>query len=171
MSRLYFAYGSNLPLAAMEGRCPHSKPFSAGTLSGYALVFGPGGYADVRPDPSGVVQGAVFEIEDEDLRRLDFYEGYPRLYTRFVAPIACDDCVPSAIVYRMVDDLSTEYALTNTQYLNVVLRGYADWGLSGDTIVDALKATKKHLNRAGQRATNQIMIPLVEEWHRTAGVD
>jgi len=169
VSQLYFAYGSNLPLAAMEGRCPHSKPFSAGTLSGYTMVFGPGGYADVRPDPNGVVQGALFEIEDADLRRLDFYEGYPRLYTRFIAPIACDDCVPSAIVYRMVPDLSDQFSIPNDRYLQVMLEGYSNWGLTGDTIVDALGVAKVAYPDWEERI--QELIEMVHEWQRTAGVD
>lgn len=86
---LHFAYGSNLSTSQMRRRCPKSKILEIGCLEGYRLAFTHyssgwnGGVADIVVDPDFEVWGLIYELSEEDLHRLDDYEGYPDVYTRF----------------------------------------------------------------------------------------
>ena len=74
---LYFAYGSNLNIKQMKQRCPDSVGISPAVLSGWKLVERT--YADIEECPGECVNGALYEISENDLAELDHYEGY---YTR-----------------------------------------------------------------------------------------
>jgi gamma-glutamylcyclotransferase (GGCT)/AIG2-like uncharacterized protein YtfP len=84
----YFAYGSNLDTTQMAQRCPGAVVVGPGRLAGYRLGFTSyspmwdGGVADVMPTPDAEVWGLLYQVTPADLRRLDEYEGYPRVYTR-----------------------------------------------------------------------------------------
>lgn len=78
----YFAYGSNLNLGQMRIRCPHSRFLGWGMVEDYRIAERR--YADIEPADGATLYGGVFEIgSPDDLRRLDWYEGYPVLYDRF----------------------------------------------------------------------------------------
>lgn len=74
---LYFAYGSNMDSSQMSERCPSAKKRGQGILIGHRLVFNrkgdyvEGGVASVVPDPARNVHGIVYELQTEDLKRLD----------------------------------------------------------------------------------------------------
>ena len=70
---LYFAYGSNLNVAAMKRRCPAALPLCRFTLTGSRLVFR--GVADVAVDEAYKVIGALWRITPECEEALDRYEG------------------------------------------------------------------------------------------------
>ena len=82
-----FAYGSNLDAEQMRRRCPGAREVGEALLSGWSLWFGGpsrlrgGGVLSVRPG-SGEVRGVVYELPDEDLERLDRFEGHPHFYER-----------------------------------------------------------------------------------------
>lgn len=86
---LYFAYGSNMSTSQFELRCPSARIVGKGYLKGYKLSFTyfssgwQGGVADIVPDCDCEVWGVVYELSQEDLENLDFYEGFPKAYTRF----------------------------------------------------------------------------------------
>ncbi len=77
----------------MKKRCPNSKPFEIGCLNGYRLDFTHyssgwnGGVADIFVDPDNEVWGLIYELSTEDIHRLDDYEDYPDVYTRFQTSI------------------------------------------------------------------------------------
>ena len=125
---LYFAYGSNLNHEGMQYRCPDAEPVAAATLEGWTLSFR--GVADIEPRDGGRVQGAVWQISDDDLARLDTYEGYPSLYGRehlLVRPRGLDEAdeLP-AVTYVMRDDYP---GLPSPGYLETIRRGYGQWEL------------------------------------------
>jgi gamma-glutamylcyclotransferase (GGCT)/AIG2-like uncharacterized protein YtfP len=110
---LYFAYGSNLSVHQMERRCPNSKPLEIGCLKGYRLAFThcssgwDSGVADIVADPTQEVWGLIYKLSPEDLHRLDDYEGYPSVYTRFKTSIkTLTDNVPDVWVYTVVQKKS-----------------------------------------------------------------
>ena len=80
----YFAYGSNLNRADTLVRCPGAKPMTVAELAGWRLTFR--GVADIEPDASLSVPGALWRLTPEDLRSLDRYEGAPHLYERRSVP-------------------------------------------------------------------------------------
>ncbi|MBI5711454.1 MAG: gamma-glutamylcyclotransferase [Candidatus Eisenbacteria bacterium] len=79
---LYFAYGSNLDPEQMRERCPRHRVVGLAALHDHRLVFPlfsnrwGGGVASVQPAHIATVWGMLFELDDDDLRALDGYEGF-----------------------------------------------------------------------------------------------
>lgn len=74
MSRIYFAYGSNMHLAQMAQRCPNSPLLGAGVVRGYRWIITSRGYANIVPDPRELVEGLLFLLSAKDEVRLDQFE-------------------------------------------------------------------------------------------------
>jgi hypothetical protein len=87
MSFLYFAYGSNMLPARLQGRCKSARLVSRATAAGFGLEF-----SKVSKDGSGkatlfkagdaATPGALFEVSDSDLGALDRAEGAGHGYDR-----------------------------------------------------------------------------------------
>lgn len=130
----YFAYASNLNRKQMLERCPDSKPESIATLPNYKLVFvgwsrqWRGGGASIRPFQGEKVIGAIYEISEQCLRRLDRYEGYPHNYNRFNVNVFTEDGEPvQAVTYIKAGQ--SEETQPSPQYLSIIQQGYKDWGI------------------------------------------
>ena len=81
---LYFAYGSNLNIFQMKRRCKDSKFLKKIKLKNFRLTFrSKYRAADIEPKKNSIVPGALFEISKSDEKRLDLYEDYPLLYTKY----------------------------------------------------------------------------------------
>jgi len=89
----YFAYGSNMDVLRMKERMKkHYPPFHnrcAAHLRGYRLEFNKvakdnlrEGKANIVPDDSGLVEGALYNIDMTSLSTLDEKEGYPEHYLK-----------------------------------------------------------------------------------------
>ena len=131
----YFAYGSNLNQKQMRERCPDSKPKFIANLPNYKLVFvgwsrqWRGGVASIRPFRGEKVSGAVYEISDRDLKRLENIEGYPGNYTRLNVTVFDEDSEPvKAITYIKSGQL--DEAQPSKEYLAPIQQGYRDWGIT-----------------------------------------
>jgi len=131
----YFAYGSNLNRKQMLERCPDSKPEFKATLPNYKLVFvgwsrqWRGGVAGIRPFRGEKVLGAVYELSDRDLRRLDSYEGYPRDTNRLNVTVFNEDSEAiQAITYIKAGQ--SEETRPSPEYLSIIQQGYRDWGIA-----------------------------------------
>jgi len=105
---LYFAYGANLDTQAMRRRAPSARVLGRARLRGYRRAFtvrSPywGALADLLEDPQGEVWGLLYEMEERDLARLDAFEGYPDLYTRFPVTVEVEGVrrVPGVWVYTV----------------------------------------------------------------------
>ena len=132
----YFAYGSNLNKKQMKERCPDSKPMFMATLRNYKLVFvgwsrqWRGGVASIKPFRGERVLGAVYELSDRDLRRLDSYEGYPSSSNRLNVTVFDEDGNPlEAITYIKLEQ--SEETQPSREYLSLIQQGYRDWGITG----------------------------------------
>ena len=128
----YFAYGTNLNQRQMLERCPDSQPKFVATLPNYKLVFvgwsrqWRGGVASIRPFRGEKVLGAIYEVSDRDLRRLDSYEGYPRSYNRLNITVFDEGGEPTkAITY--IKSGQSEEAQPSKEYLAPIQQGYRDW--------------------------------------------
>ena len=90
----YFAYGPDLSRRYMQECCPDSKPRFEATLPNYKLVFlgwsrkWRGGVASIKLSRGDKVLGAIYEISDIDLARLDRFEGCPDNYNRLKITVA-----------------------------------------------------------------------------------
>lgn len=127
----YFAYGSNLNQKQMKERCPDGKPLFTAVLPNYKLVFAGwsrqwrGGVASIKSLRGDRVRGAIYEVTESCLQRLDRYEsGYSRLN---VTVFGEDDEPIEAITY--VKDGKLEDAAPSKEYLAVIQQGLKDWRL------------------------------------------
>lgn len=134
----YFAYGSNMSQDQIRARCPSHKFICAAELPGYKLAFTrysskrECGVADIVPAPGQSVWGALFEVNDEDLAKLDRHEGAhlsPPAYVRVQVQVAASDGASlDAITYEVLDKAAAEHS-PNVEYLSLILDGARKWGL------------------------------------------
>lgn len=127
----YFAYGSNLSKKQMSERCPDSKPMFIATLPNYRMVFAGwsrkwrGGVASLKTFRGAKVPGAIYEVTEECLRRLDKYEAG---YNRVKVTVFDEDGEPvEAITYIKAGQI--EETSPSKDYLAVIQQGYRDWSL------------------------------------------
>ena len=128
----YFAYSSNLNKKQMQERCPDSKPLFTATLPNYKLVFvgwsrqWRGGVASIKLLRGNRVRGAIYEISDQCLRRLDKSEaGYARLNVT----VFNEDNEPfPAVTY--IRSGQFEESLPSREYAAVIRQGYREWGIT-----------------------------------------
>jgi hypothetical protein len=97
---LYFAYGSNMDVAAMARRCPASKPIGLARLPRHRLVIMREGYASVVRDPRREVRGMLWDLALADVPALDRYEGVAGgLYTKVQQSVLAASGARRALVY------------------------------------------------------------------------
>lgn len=97
---LYFAYGSNMDLAAMRTRCPASQPLGAARLMRHRFFITADGYASVARDPRGVAWGLLWDLALADVPGLDRYEDVAGgLYRKVVKPVLTAAGPRQALVY------------------------------------------------------------------------
>lgn len=137
----YIAYGSNLNMREMSLRCPTAVPVGGCTLKNWQLLFC--GYATVIPLEGAQTPVAVWKIDEECEAALDEYEVYPSLYRKEYVDVTVEGRTLSAMVYLMNTD---EPAMPITSsYLDIIDKGYEDFGLDKEYLVRALEYTKARL--------------------------
>ena len=127
----YFAYASNLNQKQMKERCPDSKPLFTAVLPNYKLVFTGwsrqwrGGVASAKSFRGERVRGAIYEVTETCLQKLDRFEaGYSRLK---VTVFGEDDEAVETITYIKTGRL--EDTAPSKEYLAVIQQGLRDWRL------------------------------------------
>lgn len=136
----YFAYGSNMVLPQLRGRCPGADFLFAATLRDRRIAFTRTstkrecGVADIVKTPGKVVWGAVFQIPDGDMAALDEAEGVHVSASRRGPCQVFRDNDPTA-----TSDAETYFAgampgehLPNAAYLAVLIAGATEWALPAD---------------------------------------
>jgi len=128
----YFAYALNLNRKQMQERCPDSLAKFPATLHHYQVVFigwsrtWRGSVATIRPIRGGKVPGAIYEVSEECLRRLDKYEGSD--YRRMNVIVNNEDGEPiEAVTY--IRSGRAEPGKPSPEYLAMMQQGYKDWRL------------------------------------------
>jgi len=76
----YIAYGSNMNLGQMAFRCPGAKVVGVGHIKDFRLEFYL--HATIEHRKGESVPVVVWEINDNHLKTLDFYEGFPSYYIK-----------------------------------------------------------------------------------------
>lgn len=76
----YFAFGSNMSSARMTERIASAKSRGRGRLDEWGLVCNKAGLdgtakANIEPRPGDVVWGVIYELDADELERLDAIEG------------------------------------------------------------------------------------------------
>ncbi len=97
---LYFAYGSNLDVAAMTARCPASKPLGVARLPRHRFVVTRDGYASVARDARATVWGLMWDIPFADMPALDRYESVAGgLYVKLMQSVLTAGGARRALIY------------------------------------------------------------------------
>jgi gamma-glutamylcyclotransferase (GGCT)/AIG2-like uncharacterized protein YtfP len=131
---LYFAYGSNLHHFQMKRRCKDSIFIKKINLKDFKLTFrSKYRAADIEPKRNSIVPGALYEISKSDEKKLDIYEDYPILYTKFYF----NYYKKKIMTYTMTN--KSLFAFPTTSYLNIIKRGYKDCDLDKRYLKKALK--------------------------------
>ena len=87
----YIAYGSNMSQEQMAFRCPNARLIGTGYLPNHQLEFYLHATVERKREASPGVPVAVWEIDAEDEKRLDRYEGFPTYYIKHQATVHMDD--------------------------------------------------------------------------------
>ncbi len=131
---LYFAYGSNLHHFQMKRRCKDSIFLKKINLRDFRLTFrSKYRAADIEYKKNSTVHGALFEISKSDEKKLDVYEDFPTLYTKYYFYYYGK----RVMTYTMVN--KSQFRFPTERYLNVVKRGYKDCKLNLKYLENALK--------------------------------
>lgn len=88
---LYFAYGSNMSVRRMKERNINFYSIKPYILNGFKFIMNKRsmknpqfGFANIVEDQSNCVEGVIYEIDKEDIKKLDKFEGYPKHYDRII---------------------------------------------------------------------------------------
>ena len=121
---LYFAYGSNLNHFQMKRRCKDSIFLKKITLTNFELTFrSKYRAADIESKKNSIVPGALFKISKSDEKKLDAYEDYPNLYTKYYFNYNGN----KIMTYTMVE--KTPFMFPKKKYLDIIRKGYMDCDL------------------------------------------
>lgn len=97
---LYFAYGANMDVAAMETRCPASRPLGTARLMRHRIAIMREGYATVLRDPQALVHGVLWDLAVADVPALDKYEAVAQgLYAKITQGVVTGAGARRALVY------------------------------------------------------------------------
>jgi hypothetical protein len=122
----YFAYGSNMSRALMEGRCPGSKALGVATLAGWRFVVTPDNVGSIAPCQGHVVHGVIWNLTARDVAALNAYEGLDSgLYVRRTVAVRHEAQCRSVLAY-----MSTRAGEGRARpgYVNLVVDAARDWG-------------------------------------------
>ncbi len=131
----YFAYATDLNRRQLAKICPDSRPLFKAVLPNFKLIFTGwsrktrGGTASVKPYQGEKVPGAVYELSDLDLRKLDREMVSPAERTRVTALVIGDDG-DSARATFYVNRQQSEETEPSRDYLTEIHLCYRDWDIT-----------------------------------------
>lgn len=131
---LYAAYGSNINLEQMRFRCPNSRVIGKGYIKDYKLTFNY--HADIIPFKGSETPVLFWEIDEEDWKNLDRYEGYPKYYIKKTVKAMFEGKEIECIVYVMTQN--DFYAAPTYEYYRTILCGYEENNMYCSFLGDAL---------------------------------
>jgi len=132
----YFAYGMltdprNMRGATLVGR---------GELRNHRLEFLR--FANVIESAGDQTYGALWELPNGYLSRLDMTEGFPEMYDRRLVPVYCDGQRYEAYVYKMTPQYREHFAARpkpTLEYLYTLAKGYVNVGVPNSQLTGALR--------------------------------
>ena len=126
----YIAYGSNMVEEQMAHRCPNARLIGMGQLPNHRLEFYLHATVERSRAHGASVPVAVWEIDADDERSLDRYEGFPTYYTKHKRKVLMDDGSEiEGMVYimNMIRPL-----IPHANYYNSIHAAYQKLGLSSE---------------------------------------
>lgn len=145
MSKIkYFAYGSNMNLAQMRERCPHSEKISIGFMNDAEVCFPSfyepwnSGMAGYKSSPGNKMWGVIFDLDERDLEVMRDYEDFvlgrePHLnnYNEVMVEIISDDEVITCLTY---ESIVTGNYRPSLKYLQGIIHGATENNLPEEYI-------------------------------------
>jgi len=141
----YFAYGSNMQTATLNGRRGiATRRALAARAPGWRLVLDKPplvaigeSYANIVPDVQAEVLGVLYEIAGDDLAHLDLTEGvlignYQRVEIA-VSPLARSNG-DSVNAFTLVSDRRDATLQPSTRYMDLLIAGAEEHGLPADYV-------------------------------------
>ena len=143
----YLAYGSNLSIERMRGRCPDAEVIGRAMIPGYRMLFKKsqsGFYATIEQDANCTVPVLVYRISEYDEALLDRCEGYPRHYYKryFQLSIRSLDGGKlkgkknGCMAYVLHED--RPLGEPSMEYFDLLREGYNRWGFDDAILAKAL---------------------------------
>ena len=145
--RYYIAYGSNLSTEQMAFRTPDAKIVGKAILYGWQLLFKL--HATIEENKEKNTPVLVWEISQEDEKRLDRYEGYPAYYYKKELPVTVfpiDGGEPmelTAMVYIMTEGHERREPMQS--YYEVLEQGYREFHFPMHILEHALRESRKKI--------------------------
>lgn len=138
---LYAAYGQLLNRSMRDGVFPSMRLVATGRINGYRLIFKT--HEDIEPDDCSSVPVLVFEVDDDDVKRLD------KLYKRGeYYDVALVNVSVAASVNGYISDISAftyvmlpkynSYQRPDDWYIDIIRIGYEESGFDVDMFDIAL---------------------------------
>lgn len=131
----YFAYGSNMSVDRIFYRVGKVSVKGAYTIKGYVLGFNCGHapynlYGNMIVSANEKIEGVLYELSEEQIHQLDFYECYPNNYDK----IYFYDDEKDAIIFAYVATknfclYSSESGKPQLDYINHLIKGAAEFNL------------------------------------------
>lgn len=136
----HFGYGSNLSSAFVKEKLiPNAKFVMKGYLPNFEIQFPfwseevQGGYSGIMEAPGELVQGAIYEVTEQELIDLDDLDVYKDLYRRETFLVLGEDGkFHSADLYRVIDPKGP--FPPSRAYVEIMLTGARELGLDPDYI-------------------------------------
>jgi len=139
MGKFYIAYGSNMDERQMAYRCPTARLVGKSEIVGYGLLFKgtkTGAYATIEPKTGSRVPVLLWEIEEEDERNLDRYEGFPAFYYKKNLKLEFNGGKKTAMVYIM--DEKRKPGVPSRGYYDIMDRAYDKFGFNKSILKQAM---------------------------------
>jgi hypothetical protein len=125
----------------MKSRCPFAKLVGKTYIRNWRLVFHH--YADIEPGDDCITPALVWEISDDDEKKLDKYEGYPEHYIKIDIAVEVNGKYVQVMAYIMTDwkknDEQKSQHPPSEQYLECILQGYRDAGFSDEEFSERMR--------------------------------
>ncbi len=129
---LYFAYGSNMDVSAMAGRCPRSKALGLARLERHRLAVMREGWLTVVRDPRSAMHGVLWDLALSDIAALDRYENLSQgLYVKLTQAVIAERGPKQAIVYF---GANSGPGVPRPAYIAEVLAAARSWPLPAEGV-------------------------------------
>ena len=131
----YFAYGSNMATRLMTLTCPNHRVLGPARLDGYRLAFTRRsiktgtGVADIVADPDATVWGALYEVNEDCVARLDRKEGHPWAYARKDVFVHLSNGARDAAFTYVVSKPEADEVPPSEPYLESIIEGAGEHSL------------------------------------------
>jgi gamma-glutamylcyclotransferase (GGCT)/AIG2-like uncharacterized protein YtfP len=136
-TQYYFGYGSNLSKEQMAIRCPESKYYTSGTLSGYSWLINTRGYASIKPSNSDFVLGEIFTLSQQDVDYLDIYESVEEgMYLKSNLSVETSKGTIDCLVYIASDSTP---GIPQDEYIERINLGIKSANLPDDYVQKAIR--------------------------------